>query len=71
MEILRMFVNPLEDLCDLLLFFFALQNFLPRCPPRHLTEFEHVIDEYPAKYQNRNVNEVALSAPSKALYHLP
>ena len=65
MEILRM---SLECLCDLLVFF-APQNFLPRRPLRHLTEFEHVINEYPAKYQNRNVHEVALSAPSKAMYH--
>ena len=71
MEILRMFVDSLEDLRNLLLVFIALQNFLPCRPLRHLTEFEHVIDECPAKYQNRNVHEVALSAPSKALYHLP
>ena len=48
MEILRMFVDPLEGVFDLLLVFFALQNFLPRCPLRHLAEFKHVIDEYPA-----------------------
>ena len=71
MEILRLFINLLKNLSDLLLVFFALQNFLPCRPLRHLTEFEHVIDECPAKYQNRNVHEVALSAPSKALYHLP
>ena len=56
---------------DLFLVFFALQNFLPRRPLRHLTEFEHVINEYPAKYQNRNVHEMTLSAPSKAIYYLP
>ena len=55
MEILRMFVDPLENLCDLLLVFFALQDLLPRRPLRHLAEFEHVINEYPAQYQNRNV----------------
>ena len=71
MEILRMFVDPLEDLCDLLLVFFAFQNFLPRRPIRHLDEFKHVINEYPAQYQNRNIHEVALSARKKALYHLP
>ena len=58
MEILRMFVDPLEGLCDLLLVFFALQNFLPRSLLRHLAQFEHVINEYPALYQNRNVHEV-------------
>ena len=71
MEILRMFINLLENLCDRFLVFFALQNFLPRRPLRHLTEFEHVIDEYTAQYQNRYVHDVALSAPRKALYHLP
>ena len=45
MEILRIFVDPLEYLCDLLLVFFALQNFLPSCPLRHITEFEHIINE--------------------------
>ena len=55
MEILRMFVDPVEDLCDLLRVFFTLQNFLPRRPLRHLAEFEHVINEYPAQYQNRNI----------------
>ena len=58
MEILRMFVDPLEDLCELLLFFFAFQNFLPRCPVRHHVEFEQVIDEDPAQYQNRDVHEL-------------
>jgi hypothetical protein len=55
MEILRMFVDTLEGLCDLRLVFFALQDFLPRCPLRHLVEFEHVINEYPAQNQNRKV----------------
>ena len=55
MEILRMFVDPLEGLCDLLLVFFALQDFLPCRSLRHLAEFEHVINENSAKYQNRNV----------------
>ena len=32
MKILHMFVDPLEGLCDLLLVFFTLQNFLPRRP---------------------------------------
>ena len=32
MEILRVFVDPLEGLCYLLLVFFTLQNFLPRRP---------------------------------------
>ena len=54
MEILRMFVDPREDLCDLLLVFFVLQDFFPRRPLRHLAEFEHVINEYPAQYQNQN-----------------
>ena len=48
MEILRMFVDPLKGVFDLLLVFFALQNFFPRRPLRHLAEFKHVIDEYPA-----------------------
>jgi hypothetical protein len=48
MEILRMLVDPLEGLRDLLLVFLTLQNFLPCRPLRHLHEFEHVIDEYPA-----------------------
>ena len=55
MEILRMFVDPLERVFDLLPVFFALQNFLPRRPFRHLAEFKHVIDEYPAQYQNPNI----------------
>ena len=55
MEILRMFVDLAENLCNLLLVFFALQNFLPRRPLRHLTKFEHVIKKYPAQYQNWNV----------------
>ena len=55
MEILRMFVDPLEGLCDLLPVLFAFQNFLPRRPLRHLAEFEHVINECPAQYQNRKV----------------
>ena len=55
MEILRMFVDPLESVFDLLLVIFALQNFLPRRPLRHLAEFKHVIGEYPAQYQNPNV----------------
>ena len=50
-----MFVDLLEGLCDFLLVLFALQNCLPRRPLRHLTEFEHVINEYPAQYQNRDV----------------
>ena len=54
MKILSMFVDPLEGLRDLLLVFFALQDFLPRRPLRHLTEFEYVINEHPAQYQNRN-----------------
>ena len=69
MEILRMFIDLLENICDRLLVFFALQNFLPRRPLRHLTEFEHVINKYPVQYQNRNVHEVTLSAPSKSFYH--
>ena len=52
MEILRMFIDLLEYLCNLLLVFFALQKFLPRRPPRHLAEFKYVIDEYPTQYQN-------------------
>jgi hypothetical protein len=71
MEILRMFIDPLEGPCNLLLVFFALQNSLPCRHLRHLVEFEHVINEYPAQNQNRNVQKLALSAPSKALYHLP
>ena len=55
MEILGMFIDLLENLCDRLLVFFAFQNFLPCRPLRHLTEFEHVINENSAKYQNRNV----------------
>ena len=55
MEILRMFVDPVEDLCDLLHVFFTLQNFLPRRPLRHIAEFEHVVNEYPEQYQNRNI----------------
>jgi hypothetical protein len=70
MEILRMLVNALEGLRDLFLVLFALQNFLPRRSLRHLAEFEHVINEYPAQYQNRNVHGVALSSPSKVLYSL-
>ena len=57
MESLRMFVDPLEGLCDLLLVFFVLQNSLPRRPLRHLAEFEHTINENPAQYQNRNVQK--------------
>ena len=52
MEILRMFVDPFEGPCDLLLVFFALENFLPRRPLRHLTEFEYVFNKYPAQYQH-------------------
>ena len=48
MEILCMFIDPFEDLCDLRLIFFVLQNPLPRRPLRHLVEFNHVINEYPA-----------------------
>ena len=48
-----MFIDPLENLCDLLLVFFTLQNSLPRRPLRHLAEFDDVIDEYPAQYQNQ------------------
>ena len=48
MESLRMFIDPLEGLFDLLLVFFALHNFLPRRFLGHFAEFEHVIDEYPA-----------------------
>jgi len=66
-----MFVDPLEDLCDPRLVFFILQNPLPRRPLRHLVEFDDIIDEYPAQYQNRKCSAVALSAPSKALDHLP
>ena len=58
-----MFINLLKNLSDLLLVFFDLQNFLPSRPLRHLIEIEHVINKYPAKYQNRNVHEIALSAP--------
>ena len=47
MEILRVFVDVLEGLFNLLLVFFILQNSLPRYPLRHLVEFEHFIDEYP------------------------
>jgi hypothetical protein len=70
MEILRMFVNPLEGLCDLPLVFFALQSFLPRRSLRHLAQFEHVINEYPAQCQNRmftnsieRTRQSALSSP--------
>jgi len=48
MEILCMFVDPLEDFCDPLLVFFVLQNPLQCRPLQHVAEFEHVIDEYPA-----------------------
>ena len=71
MEILRTFIDLLENLCDRLLVFFALQNFLPRRPLRYFTEFEHVINKHPAQYQYRNVHEVALSSPSKSFYHFP
>ena len=71
MEILRMFINLLKNLSDLLLVFFALQNFLPRRPRRHLTEFKHVINKYPAQCQSQNVHEVEMSVPSKTFYHLP
>ena len=37
MEILRMLIDLLEDLFNLLLVFFGLQNSLPRRPLRHLT----------------------------------
>ena len=56
MEILRMFIDLLKNICDRLLVFFALQNFLPRRPLRHFTEFEHVINKHPAQYQYRNVH---------------
>ena len=52
MEILRMFIDPLEGLFDLLLVFFALQNFLPGPSLQHLAELEHVVNQYPAQYQN-------------------
>ena len=71
MEILRLFINLLKNLSDLILVFFTLQNFLPCRPLRHLIEFEHVINKYPTQYQNRNVHEIALNAPSKAFYHFP
>ena len=71
MEILRLFIDLLEGVCDLLLVFFVLQKFLPCRPPRHLAKFEHVINKYPTQYQNRNVHEIALNAPSKAFYHFP
>ena len=48
MKILRVFVDVLEGLFNLHLVFFVLQNFLPHRPLRHLVEFEHFIDEYPA-----------------------
>ena len=54
-----MFIDLIKNLYDLLLVFFALQNFLPRRPLRHLTEFKHVINKHPVQYQNRNVHEVA------------
>ena len=57
MKILRMFVDPLEGLFDLLLVFFVLQNLLPRRPLQHLAEFEHVVNQYPARYQNRNIQK--------------
>ena len=71
MEILRMFIDLLKNFSDLLLVFFALQNFLPRRPLRHLTEFEYVINKYPVQYENGNVHEIALSAPGKSFYHFP
>ena len=52
MEILRMFIDLLENLCDRLLVFIALENFLPRRPVPHLTEFEYVFNKYPAQYQH-------------------
>ena len=51
MEILRTFIDLLENLCDCLLVFFALQNFLPRRSLPHLTEFEHVINKHPTQCQ--------------------
>ena len=57
MEILRIFVDPLEGLFDLLLVFFVLQNLLPRRPFQHLAELEHVINQYSARYQNRNIQK--------------
>ena len=54
MEILRMFVDPLEDLFDRLLVFFLLKNSLPSRPLRHRAQFENIINEYPAFYQDRN-----------------
>jgi hypothetical protein len=61
-----MFVDPLEGLRDLLLVFLAFKNFLPRCPLRHLDEFEHVIDEYPAQYQKKKVHDVAIERTQKS-----
>ena len=55
MKILCMFVDPLEDLCDSCLVFFVLENPLPHPPVQHLIKFEDIINEYPAQYQNRNV----------------
>jgi hypothetical protein len=47
MEILCMFVDPREDLCDPRLVCFTLQNPVPPSPLRHLVEFDHIINEYP------------------------
>ena len=55
MEILRMVVDPLKGLFNLLLVFFALHNLLPRRPLRHFAEFKQIIIEYPAQYQNQNI----------------
>jgi len=71
MEILRVFFNLLENFLDLDLVFFTLQNSLPLFTLRHLVEFKHFVDEYPAGPSEPKYLEVALDTPGETFYHLP
>ena len=71
MEILRMFVNPLENILDLDLVFFTLQDSLPLFTLRHLVEFKHFVDEYPEGPSEPKYLELALGTPGETFYHLP
>ena len=67
MEIMS--IDPLEGLLDLLNFF-ALQNFLPRCPSSTSCWVRVHYQLVSCTISEPKNSEVALSTPRKALYHL-
>ena len=66
-----MFIDLLKNLSDLLLVFFALQNFLPRRPLRHLTEVEHVINKYPGTISEPKCSRDSIERTQQSVLSFP